>query len=127
MYAEQVIDHYENPRNAGTVPNADAVGTIGSPASGEMLKLTISVIQDTIVDARFKAFGCPTLIAVGSVLTTHIKGLSTAEALTITKQHISEALGSLPPDKMRYAIDAEELLKRTIHNYVSQRQKGTSK
>ena len=62
MYSPQVIDHYENPRNVGTIKDADGVGVVGTPASGEMIKISIKVLGNEIADAQFKAFGCPTVI-----------------------------------------------------------------
>jgi nitrogen fixation NifU-like protein len=124
MYSRQVIEHYEHPRNVGVIPQPDGVGIVGSPASGEMMKLTIRVLQNTIVDAKFKAFGCPTAIAASSVVTELIKGLPIIEALKISSQQIHEALGGLPQDKLRFASAAEELIKATIHNYTSQLEGG---
>jgi nitrogen fixation NifU-like protein len=119
MYTPQVIDHYENPRNVGIIKDADGVGIVGTPASGDMMKLTIKVSQDLIVDAKFKTFGCPTAIAASSVTTELIKGLSVEQALKITNRQVNEALGGLPPGKTRYATLAESVLKSTIHAYFS--------
>ena len=119
MYTPQVIDHYENPRNVGTIEAADGVGVIGTPASGEMIKLTIKVVHGVIVDAKFRTFGCPTAIAASSVITELIKGVSIQAALQITNRHVEAVLGGLPPDKARYAVLAEKILKSTIHDYVS--------
>ncbi|MBI1925465.1 iron-sulfur cluster assembly scaffold protein [Candidatus Poribacteria bacterium] len=119
MYTPQVIDHYENPRNVGTIKEADGVGIVGTPASGDMMKLTIKVSQDRIADAKFRTFGCATAIAASSVITELIKDLQIEDALKITHRHIEEALGGLPPDKIRYAVRAEEVLKAAIHDYVS--------
>ena len=66
MYSPEVIDHHKNPRNVGMIKDADGVGTVGTPASGEMIKFWIRVHRGRIVSARFKAFGCPTVIAAGS-------------------------------------------------------------
>ncbi len=119
MHTPQVIEHYENPRNVGTITDADGVGIVGTPASGEMMKLTIKVSQDRVVDAKFKAFGCPTAIAASSLITELIKEHTIQEALNITNRQVDEALGGLPPDKTRYAVLAEKVLKVAIHNYIS--------
>lgn len=125
MHTPQVIEHYENPRNVGTIMDADGVGIVGTPASGEMMKLTIKVAQERVVDAKFKAFGCPTAIAASSLITELIKGLTIQEALNITNRQVNGALGGLPPDKIRYAVLAEKVLKAAIHNYISHlNQKG---
>ena len=119
MYTPQVIDHYENPRNVGTIKDADGVGIVGTPASGDMMKLTIKVLQNRVVDAKFKTFGCPTAIAASSVIIELIDGLPIKEALKITERQIDEALGGLPADKTRYAVFAEKVLKAAIHHHIS--------
>ena len=119
MYTKQVIDHYENPRNLGTIKDADGVGIVGTPANGDMMKLTIKVSQNKILDAKFRTFGCVAAIAANSVLTELIKGLSIEEALKITDSQVEAALGELPPYKIRYIVLTEEVLKCAIHDYVS--------
>ncbi len=119
MYTQQVIEHYENPRNVGTIPDADGTATVGSAASGEMIKLTLKVLENVIVGAKFRAFGCPTAIASASVLTEMVTGSDIPEALQITASHLSKALGGLPTDKQRYADAAEEVLKTAITDFLS--------
>ena len=119
MHTPQVIEHYENPRNVGTIRDADGVGIVGAPASGEMMKLTIKVSQERVVDAKFKTFGCPTAIAASSLITELIRERTIQEALNITNRQVDEALGGLPSDKIRYAVLAEKVLKAAIHNYIS--------
>ena len=118
MYCPQTIDHYENPRNVGTIKDADGVGIIGTLASGHMIKLTIRVSGNRIIDTKFKAFGCPAAIAAGSILTELVRGIQIEDALKITNQHVDAALGGLPPDKHRYAVYAEEVLKNAIANLI---------
>jgi NifU-like protein involved in Fe-S cluster formation len=119
MYTPQVIEHYENPRNVGTIADADGTATVGSTASGEMIKLTLKVLENVIVGAKFRAFGCPTAIASASVLTEMVTGSDIPEALQITASHLSNALGGLPLDKQRYAAAAEEVLKTAIADCLS--------
>ncbi len=119
MYTPQVIEHYENPRNVGTITDADGTATVGSAANGEMVKLTLKVSEDVVVDAKFRAFGCPTAIASTSVLTEMVMGTKVPEALQITAAQLSEALGGLPQDKQRHAAAAEEVLKTAIANFMS--------
>ena len=119
MYSPQVIDHYKNPRNVGMIKDADGVGTVGTPASGEMIKFWISVHGNKIVSARFKAFGCPTVIAAGSVATQFATDTTIEEASKITIRQIDDALGGLPPDKQRYAIDAQKVVQSAINDYIS--------
>ena len=125
MYSPQVIDHYKNPRNVGMIKDADGVGTMGTPARGEMIKLWISVHRGRIASARFKAFGCPTAIAASSVVTELVTGITIHDALKISNQQIDDVLGGLPPDKQRYAIDAQKVLKSAINDYMSRVNKRT--
>ena len=122
MYTPQVTDHYENPRNIGTIVDADGTASVGSPADGEMIKLTLKVSDDIIVTAKFRAFGCPTAIASASVLTELITGVHIPDALEITAGQLSEALGGLPLDKQRYANSAEKVLKMAIADFLSKKE-----
>ena len=119
MYTPQVIEHYENPRNVGSISDADGTATVGSAAKGEMIKLTLKVLENVIVGAKFRAFGCPTAIASASVLTEMVTGRNIPEALQVTATHLSDALGGLPLDKQRYAEAAEEVLKTAIADFLS--------
>ena len=118
MYTPQVTNHYENPRNVGTISDADGGATIGSPASGEMVKLTLKIVDDVIVAAKFRAFGCPTAIASASVLTELAIGTPISAAAEITAVQLSNALGGLPEDKLRYADAAENVLKNAIADFL---------
>lgn len=122
MYTPQVTDHYENPRNIGTIVDADGTASVGSPADGEMIKLTLKVSDDIIVTAKFRAFGCPTAIASASILTELITGVHIPDALEITAGQLSEALGGLPLDKQRYANTAEKVLKMAIADFLSKKE-----
>ena len=119
MYTPQVTDHYENPRNVGTISDADGGATVGSPANGEMVKLTLKIVDDVIVAAKFRAFGCPTAIASASVLTELATGTQVSAAQEITAVQLSDALGGLPEDKLRYADAAENVLKDAIADFLS--------
>lgn len=119
MYTLEVTEHYENPRNVGTLAEADGEATVGSPAEGEMMKLTLKVADDRIVAAKFRAFGCPTAIASASVLTELIIGSPLREGLALTAAQLSNALGGLPEDKERYANIAEKVLKLAIADFLS--------
>ena len=119
MYSPQVIDHYKNPRNVGMIKDADGVGIVGAPSSGEMIKFWIRVHDSRIVSARFKAFGCPSVIAAGSVATELAMDSTIEEALKITNRQIDDLLGGLPPDKKRYAIDAQKVVHSAINDYIS--------
>ncbi len=122
MYTPQVTEHYESPRNIGTITDADGTGSIGSPADGEMIKLTLMITDNVIVAAKFRAFGCPTAIASASILTELVTGTQVPRALEITAVQLSEALGGLPLDKQRYAKVAEEVLKMAIADFLSKKE-----
>ena len=119
-YSEKVIDHYENPRNVGTVDKeASDIGTgmVGAPACGDILRLQIKVNDAGIIeDARFKAYGCGSAIASSSLITEWVKGKSLEEAGAIKNSDIAEEL-ELPPVKVHCSILAEDAIKAAIADY----------
>ena len=122
MHTPQVTEHYENPRNIGTIVDADGTASVGSPADGEMIKLTLKITDDVIVGAKFRAFGCPTAIASASILTELITGTEVPQASEITALQLSDALGGLPLDKQRYANTAEKVLKMALADFLSKKE-----
>ena len=116
-YTEKVMDHYENPRNVGIVEDANGIGVVGNPACGDVMKLTIRVENDIIVDARFKTFGCGAAIATSSMVTEMVKGKNIEEALEISNKGVMEALGGLPKVKKHCSVLAEDALKAAIADY----------
>ena len=123
-YSEKVLDHYENPRNVGTLDNGDpSVGTgmVGAPACGDVMRLQIKVSdQGVIEDARFKTYGCGSAIASSSLLTEWVKGKTLAEAQQIKNQEIADEL-ALPPVKVHCSVLAEDAIRAAIHDYESKR------
>jgi nitrogen fixation NifU-like protein len=119
-YSEKVLDHYENPRNVGSMdPTDPSVGTglVGSPARGEVMKLQIRVGGDGMIrDARFRTYGCGSAIAATSLVTEWIKGRSLQDALAIRNTHIAEEL-ELPPVKIHCSILAEDAIKAAVADY----------
>ncbi len=119
-YSNQVIDHYENPRNVGSFDKADpSVGTgmVGAPACGDVMKLQIKVDENGIIqDARFKTYGCGSAIASSSLVTEWVKGKSIEEAGQLKNSQIAEEL-ALPPVKIHCSILAEDAIKAAIHDY----------
>ncbi len=120
-YSNQVVEHYENPRNVGSMDkNDDTVGTgmVGAPACGDVMKLQIKVNPQTglIEDAKFKTYGCGSAIASSSLVTEWIKGKSLDAALTIKNTHIAEEL-ALPPVKIHCSILAEDAIKAAVNDY----------
>ena len=118
-YSSGVIDHYDNPRNVGSLDkNADNVGTglVGAPECGDVMKLQIQVDDGKITDAKFKTFGCGSAIASSSLATEWIKGRTVNEALEIKNTQIVEEL-SLPPVKIHCSVLAEDAIKAAIDDY----------
>ena len=123
-YAQKVIDHYENPRNVGSLDKNDrSVGTglVGAPACGDVMKLQIRVKDGIIQDARFKTFGCGSAIASSSLVTEMVKGKNLDEALTIKNTAIAREL-SLPPVKIHCSMLAEEAIKAAIQDYKNKQE-----
>ncbi|RKY34657.1 MAG: Fe-S cluster assembly scaffold protein NifU [Candidatus Omnitrophota bacterium] len=118
-YSEKVLDHFFNPRNVGEIPDADGVGKVGNPVCGDVMVLYIKVIDDRIVDVKFKTFGCGAAIATSSILTEMVKGKTIEEALKISNKAVAEALGGLPRHKLHCSVLAEQALKAAIEDYRS--------
>ena len=116
-YSEKVMDHFMEPRNMGDIKDADAVGTVGNPACGDVMRLYIKVDGGKITDAKFKTFGCGAAIATSSMATEMIKDKSLDEASEITNEAVAEALDGLPPNKMHCSVLAQEAIEAAIKNY----------
>jgi len=125
-YSKELIDHYENPRNVGTMDkNSEDVGTglVGAPACGDVMKLQIKVNAEGIIeDAKFKTFGCGSAIASSSLVTEWVKGKTVDEAATIKNTQIAEEL-ALPPVKIHCSVLAEDAIKAAISDYKVKRGK----
>ena len=120
-YSNKVVDHFDNPRNMGSLDkSSDEVGTgiVGAPECGDVMKLQIQVEDDRIVDAKFKTFGCGSAIASSSLATEWVKGMTIAEAVAIKNTDIVEEL-ALPPVKIHCSVLAEEAIKAAIEDYQS--------
>jgi len=120
-YSQQVIDHYENPRNVGSFDKSDTdigTGMVGAPACGDVMKLQIKVDHDTgiITDAKFKTYGCGSAIASSSLITEWVKGKTLDEAGSIKNSEIAEEL-TLPPVKIHCSILAEDAIKAAVADY----------
>lgn len=117
MYSQKVMEHFMNPRNVGEIEDPSGVGMVGNPQCGDIMKLTIKVENNRVVDAKFKTFGCGAAIATSSILTEMVKGKSIEEALQISNKAVAEALDGLPPIKMHCSVLAEEALQSAIADY----------
>lgn len=116
-YSDKVMDHFMEPRNMGDIKDADAVGTVGNPACGDVMRLYIKVEDDKITEAKFKTFGCGAAIATSSMATEMIKDKSLKDASQITNEAVAEALDGLPPNKMHCSVLAQEAIEAAIKNY----------
>ena len=122
-YSEKVLDHYENPRNVGSLDKESSnvgTGMVGAPACGDVMKLQIEVEGDTIIDAKFKTYGCGSAIASSSLVTEWLKGKTLDEAQTIKNSDIAEEL-ALPPVKIHCSVLAEDAIKAAIADLRSKR------
>lgn len=117
MYSEKVMDHFSNPRNVGEIPNADAVGQVGNPVCGDIMKITMKIENEVITDVKFKTFGCGAAVATSSMATELVKGKTIEEALQLTNAAVAEALDGLPPQKLHCSVLAEEAVKMAISDY----------
>ena len=124
LYNEKVMDHFDNPRNVGVLEDPDGVGEIGDPGCGDVMKVTIRVVDDTIADIRCQTLGCGAAIATSSALTEMAKGLTLDAAASITKSQVAEELGGLPPAKLHCSVLATDALRRAINDYLISRNRG---
>ena len=120
-YSEKVMDHFQNPRNMGEMPDADGTGRVGNPTCGDLMEVYIRVNGDKLEDVKFKTFGCGAAVATSSMVTEMAKGLTLEEALKITKQDVADELGGLPPIKMHCSNLASDALHAAIKDYMEKK------
>ena len=117
MYSEEVMDHFRNPHNMGSIEDADAVGEVGNPTCGDLMYIYIKVKDDKIDDIAFQTFGCGAAIATSSMVTELAKGKTLDEAMEITREDVAESLDGLPPVKMHCSNLAADGLHDAIRKY----------
>jgi nitrogen fixation protein NifU and related proteins len=122
MYTEKVMDHFHNPRNQGVIENADAIGQVGNPTCGDIMKLYLKIDknkkgEEIIADIKFETLGCGAAIATSSMLTEMVKGKTLDQALAVEKLAIAQELGGLPEPKLHCSILAHDALAEAIKNY----------
>ncbi len=118
MYNEKVVEIFTNPKNVGEIKDANAVGQVGNPACGDIMKLYLKINDKGIIeDAKFQTFGCAAAIVSSSVATEMIKGKTVEEALKLENQEILDYLGGLPAHKIHCSVLAKEAIESAIDNY----------
>lgn len=118
-YSQKVIDYFTHPCNVGKMENPDGVGKVGNPVCGDVMELYIKVEDNKITDAKFQTFGCAAAIATSSMVTELVKGKTIDEALKVSNETVTEALGGVPAIKRHCSVLAEEALKAAIKDYLS--------
>jgi Fe-S cluster assembly scaffold IscU len=121
LYNTKVIDHYENPRNVGTLNRHDmnvGIGLVGAPACGDVMKLAIKIENNIIIDSKFKTFGCGSAIASSSYLTEYVKNMHIDDAYKISNKEIAEEL-KLPPVKLHCSMLAQDAIQSAIEDYIN--------
>jgi len=116
-YSDKVKEHFKNPKNVGSIENADAIGEAGALSCGDKLKLYLKIDNNIITDAKFQTFGCGSAVAASSMLTEMIIGKTVDEAKKITNKQIADALDGLPPEKMHCSVMGREALEDALKNY----------
>ena len=117
LYTDTVMDHFQHPRNVGSIENADGIGEVGNAKCGDIMKMYLKIQDNVITDVKFETFGCGSAIASSSMATEMIKGKTIDEALAVTSKQVVDALGGLPAHKLHCSVLAEEAIKSAIKNY----------
>ena len=117
MYSEKVMDHFISPRNMGELEGANAIGQVGNPKCGDIMKIYMRIEDGIIRDARFKTFGCGAAIATSSIATELVRGKTIEEALHISNGAVADALDGLPKEKMHCSVLAEAGIRSAIADY----------
>ncbi|MDP6394934.1 MAG: Fe-S cluster assembly scaffold protein NifU [Desulfobacterales bacterium] len=117
MYSEKVMDHFSNPRNAGSIEDADGIGEIGNPVCGDMMTFYIKVKDDKISEIKFQTFGCVAAIAVSSMVSEMAEGCTLKEAKKISNKSVASSLDGLPKQKLHCSNLGADALAKAIQNY----------
>ncbi len=117
LYTDTVMDHFQHPRNVGSIKDADGIGEVGNAKCGDIMKMYLKIKDNVITDVKFETFGCGSAIASSSMATEMIKGKTIDEALAVTNKQVVDALGGLPAHKLHCSVLAEEAIKSAIKDY----------
>ncbi len=124
IYSDKVMDHFQNPRNVGVIPDADGVGQVGNPVCGDMMTFYIKVKDGRLADVKFQTFGCGAAIAVSSMVSEMAMGKTLDEAMEITNKLVAEELGGLPKNKIHCSNLGADALHAAIENYRERQKAG---
>jgi nitrogen fixation NifU-like protein len=113
------LDHFQNPRNAGDIRDADGIGSVGNPACGDVMKVYIKVADGRLVDVKCKTFGCAAAIACSSIASELVMGRTIEEAFDLTREEVAKALNGLPPEKTACSNLAPDAIRAAIEDYRS--------
>lgn len=119
LYSDKVLDHFQNPRNVGEIPDANGVGLVGNAKCGDIMQMFLKIEDDIIVDVKFKTFGCGAAVATSSMATELVKGMKIGDALQLTNKAVMEALDGLPPVKVHCSVLAEQAIRSAISDYYT--------
>jgi nitrogen fixation NifU-like protein len=126
LYSEKVMDHFRNPRNVGSIEDADGIGEVGNAKCGDIMKIYLKIDDDTVTDAKFETFGCGSAIASSSMATELIKGKPLSEVMQLTNKAVTEALDGLPAYKLHCSVLAEEAIQAALKDYEERKKKTKS-
>lgn len=127
MYTKKIMDIFQNPKHVGIIRGADGVGQVGNAVCGDIMKITIKVEDNKIIDAKFKTFGCVAAIASSSVACGLIIGKTLDEAKALTNKQVLEVLGEVPANKIHCSVLAEEAINLAIEDYYKKQEKLAKK
>ena len=122
MYSEKVMDHFMNPRNVGEMENPDAIGEVGNPTCGDLMKMYLRIEDNIIKDIKFQTFGCGAAIATSSMMTELAMGKTLDEALKLTRDDVADSLDGLPPVKMHCSNFSADAVRAAIEDYRKKHQ-----
>lgn len=122
LYSEKVMDHFRNPRNVGSIENADGIGEVGNAKCGDIMRIYLKIDNDVVTDVKFQTFGCASAIASSSMATELIKGKNLSEVMHLTNKAVTEALDGLPAHKLHCSVLAEEAIRAAVEDYFHKNQ-----
>lgn len=118
LYSEKLMDHFRNPRNMGSIEDANGIGEVGNAKCGDIMKIYLKIENDIVEDVKFETFGCGSAIASSSMATEMIKGKPVSEVKKLTNKAVAEALDGMPAHKMHCSVLAEEAVLSALKDYV---------